>query len=273
MTQSNTNTRNTPIAKRLMQNIKKLARPEPLALTVVESYQLTPNMQRVIVTGNFASRYEQIDNTSHFKMQVPQIDNPEEMVTRTYTVRHYDANKQHLHIDFALHESPGPAAHWALHVKPGDPARIIGIGSAKWLNHNAPWYLLAGDMSALPAIAANLEALPNNAMGKAVIEIMDEADKQSLTVPAGVDINWVINPNPNQENSVLFDAVRHNVGDLHWHLGKPSIWVAGEGSAVQKIRRLFLDEYDMSRREMYTSSYWQIGLTEDAHQQAKRSQR
>ncbi|WP_369830760.1 siderophore-interacting protein, partial [Mycobacterium sp. 1245805.9] len=51
--------------------------------------------------------------------------------------------------------------------------------------------MLAGDESALPAIATALEALPPNAVGKAFIEVAGQQDEIPLTAPENVEVSWV----------------------------------------------------------------------------------
>ena len=115
---------------------------------------------------------------------------------------------------------------------------FAGPGSNKLVDFTKDWYLFAGDMSALPAISANIEKLPADARGYAVLEIVDELDKQDLPFPEHLDVSWVLNPHPEQENSYLVDAVRR----LDWLTGNPAVWVAGESNIVRLLRQYFRDE-------------------------------
>jgi len=67
-------------------------------------------------------------------------------------------------VDFALHEICGPATFRALNTKVGDSIMVGGPGPRKLVHPDADWFLLVGDMTALPAISGNIEMLPENAL-------------------------------------------------------------------------------------------------------------
>jgi NADPH-dependent ferric siderophore reductase len=187
---------------------------------------------------------------------------------RTYTVA--AQREDEIDCDFALHGltgtgHAGPATQWALDCAAGDTILIGGPGPAKPLEPAAPFYLVAGDMTALPAIAVNLAALPADARGVAVIEVMDDADCQPLAKPAGVDLHWVIVPQPGSKPDALAAAVR----EIDLPDGVQA-WVACEFSAMQRLRAYLRDERGLGPDQLYISSYWKSGLTEDAHKVAKR---
>lgn len=187
-------------------------------------------------------------------------------LVRTYTVRHYNAELQEMDVDFVVHESDGPAVNWARTCKSGDEIKVGGPGPKKLLDFEADWFLLVGDMSALPAISANIERMGPDARGYALLEIISENDKQELDSPQGLQIDWIVNSEPERENTVLLDRVRA----LQWLQGRPSVWVAGEFSQSLAIRSLMKSARDVDRKNMYASSYWQIGQTEDGHKISKR---
>src|SRR5690606_20520906 len=85
--------------------------------------------------------------------------------TRVYTIRRIDAARGEIAIDFAVHDTPGPATRWALAAAPGD---VVGIlGPAADGPKPAAFYVLAGDETGLPGIARILERLPRQARGLA----------------------------------------------------------------------------------------------------------
>lgn len=187
---------------------------------------------------------------------------------RTYTVRQFDSKRQEVDVDFALHESPGPATRWALAAKPGDKVGFKGPGAPKPLNLLADWVLLAGDMSALPAISALLESSPGDTRGHVFIEVQSEEDKQTLLCPDNIELHWLINSRPTVPNSLLSDAVKA----LPWSEGRVAVWIAGESSMVRELRKYCRDERGVGKDFMYAAGYWQIGLTEDRHQIIKRQE-
>ncbi len=96
---------------------------------------------------------------------------------RTYTVRHTDAERREISIDFVVHGDQGVAGPWAASVQPGQPAYLMGPSGAYAPDPAADWHLLAGDEAGLPALSAALESLPPNAIGQAFIEVNGPDDE------------------------------------------------------------------------------------------------
>lgn len=191
------------------------------------------------------------------------------LAVRTYTIRAQRPDA--LDVDFALHAETatghaGPATDWALSVEPGASVEAGGPGPAKPLPPGHDFYLVVGDMTALPAIAVNLAALPADARGLAVIEVMDLADVQDLARPTGVELRWLVVAQPGSQPQTLATALR----EAGWPAGSVYAWAACEFSAMQALRAYLRDERGLGPDRLYISSYWKSGLTEDAHKLAKR---
>ncbi|WOD07301.1 siderophore-interacting protein [Marinomonas sp. GJ51-6] len=131
----------------------------------------------------------------------------------------------------------------------------------------ADWHLLVGDMTALPAISVNLEQLPANAKGYAVIEVVSADDILDLKHPEGVEMKWIINTHPGEDSASLLDEVK----SLPWLDGKVSAWVACEFSSMKLLRQFFKKEKMLSNDCLYISSYWKLGSNEDQHKVVKRN--
>lgn len=246
-------------------NMKK--RPPPRTLEVLRKSLVTPHMLRVTLGGPGLEGFPGDSVGGYIKLRLAEPDSEaDKPVVRTYTVRHYDAALKELDVDFVVHESEGPAVSWAQSCEPGDVIKVGGPGPKKAVDLAADWFLLVGDMSALPAISANIESLGPDAKGYALLEIIDEADKQSLDLPNNLHVEWIVNPEPERENSVLVDRAK----SLPWLPGRPYIWVAGEFSQSLAIRAFMKSDRDVTREHMYASSYWQIGQTEDGHKVSKK---
>lgn len=241
-------------------------RPPPRTLDVLHKTAVSPNMLRVTLGGPGMNGFPDDQDGAYVKLRLaePATDDDKPLI-RTYTVRYYRAESGEMDLDFVLHDIDGPAADWARTCEPGDQVKVGGPGPKKIADPGADWYLFAGDMSALPAIGANLEALPRDARGYAVIEVIDAADRQEIDAPAGVRVEWIVNPHPDRENTILLDRVQQ----LEWLDGEPYAWVAGEFSQSLAIRAWLKDHRGLTRDRMYASSYWQIGQTEDGHRVSK----
>lgn len=185
---------------------------------------------------------------------------------RTYTVLEYRAANNELDVDFALHPKPGPSTQWALDASVGDSIAIAGPGAPKKVAVDASWYLLAGDMSALPAISANLRGLSAEARGHVIITVPTTDDQQPLPLPANMQIRWIVHTDPSDGVQPLLDAVKQLEPDSE----RCYFWVAGESNSVREIRRYLVQQKNIPSVQRYTSGYWQLGHTEDTHQLIKR---
>lgn len=238
------------------------ARPSRL-ITIAEKIQLTPNMIRIVLGGDSLNDFPEGQESGYVKLVFQKNG---KTVVRSYTIRAFNPITKQLTLDFVVHGDNGPASAWAISAKVGDSITINGPGPIKLMNHNADWFLIAGDMTALPAMAVNLEKLPAKASGYAVIEVLSEADCQDLKTPDNMHVNWLINPHPDQPNTVLTDAVRA----LPWQEGTPDIWVATEFETMRNLRRYFKLEREVTRDELYISSYWKMGDTDEGNKAAKK---
>ncbi|MGO2112821.1 MAG: siderophore-interacting protein, partial [Pseudoclavibacter sp.] len=117
---------------------------------------------------------------------------PEQLpVSRTYTVRSVDAEAGTLQIDFVVHGDEGVAGPWAAAAGPGDRLCFGGPGGMFEPDPAADWHLFAGDESAVPAIAAALEAMAPDASGLVIIEVAGAGDEIELANPADVEVRWL----------------------------------------------------------------------------------
>lgn len=239
-----------------------MAKPTPRLLDVIGSRYLTPNMCRVTLGGAGLNDFPVDQESAYIKLMFPQGEDAK-LVVRTYTVSVQRDNE--IDVDFALHEAAGPASTWARNAQAGDQVLVGGPGPKKLINNDADWFLLVGDMTALPAITVNLAQLPADARGYAVLEVTSEADKQSLKKPDNVEIHWVINAHPNADSSPLLDSVE----SLTWLEGQPAAWAACEFHSMRALRQYFKMEREIPKTHLYVSSYWKVDSTEDQHKVVK----
>ena len=241
-----------------------MARPDPRILEVIQVKQITPHMRRVTLGGAGLKSFPADQESAYLKMMF-QSEVSDRPMLRTYTVR-YQRNDE-IDVDFVLHHDGGPAATWAATVKPGETIEVRGPGPKKLVDTSADWFFIVGDMTALPAISVNIESLPANAKGHAVIEVTEKEDIQEISTPEGFDIYWLVNPNPGKDNQMLISKIR----SLPWQNGRPSVWAACEFSSMRQLREYFRNERQLDKIELYISSYWKHGIDEDAHKIAKRA--
>ncbi|GAB3475122.1 siderophore-interacting protein [Marinomonas epiphytica] len=235
--------------------------PKTRQLIVIDKAQITPNMIRVTLGGDEISSLPSNQEGGYIKLIFPTDGS---RIMRTYTIRSQSPDS--IDVDFVVHNEAGPASSWAANCKAGDSIIVGGPGPAKLNNPEADWHLLVGDMTALPAISVNLEALPDNAKGYALIEIMTEQDIQTIKHPVGVEVKWLINPTPGIDSQFLLN----NVKQLNWLEGQASVWAACEFSSMKALRPYFKQEKQISKDYFYLSSYWKLGINEEEHKTVKR---
>jgi NADPH-dependent ferric siderophore reductase len=235
-------------------------------LVVKKKTALTPNMIRIVLEGDDLKDFPEGQESGYVKLVFPANEGASKPITRSYTIRHFDLSVRELTLDFVVHGDNGPASAWALGVTEGECITIDGPGPTKLVDQSADWFFLAGDMTALPAISVNLESLPEDAKGYAVIEVLSADDKQVIALPEGIDIHWVINPTPDKPNTYLVDTVKQ----LPWQDGEPNVWVASEFDAMRSLRSYFKKERGVQRGQIYASSYWKMGETDEGNKAAKK---
>ncbi len=256
---------------------KGAGRPGPRLLTVANAWRLTPNMIRVVFAGPELEGFPTGREGGNCKLMIPDIGETKERfaarlqngpppVRRTYTIRKFDADTQELTIDFVAHGDEGPASRWASDAKPGDFLGFAGPSAPKVTQFNADWYLVAADPSAIPVAAAALEAMPRDAKGVAIFEVTSPDDKQDIAIPAGIDVHWLIHPDPHVSSVAQEEVIR----TLEWPDGRVQTCIAGESGVIRSLRAFVMNERKLPKEDVYISGYWKIGLVEDQHQQAKR---
>lgn len=243
-------------------------------LQVLSSTTLTPNMKRLVFSGEDLNDFPVGSESGYFKLlftpegePISKIEDittmaPTKPIMRTYTIRAFKPDSNELTVDFALHTSnEGPASRWANNARGMEKIVIVGPGPAKLAEHDADWFFFVGDMTSLPAISCNLELLPDTAKGHAVIEVATEHDIQDITSPNGVTITWVI-----KGKQSLLEVVQSSP----WYQGTPYIWCACEFSIMRSLRRYFKVDKNLDKDSMYISSYWKAGMDEEQHVAVKR---
>lgn len=230
---------------------------------MVASERLSPHLVRITLGGDGFAQFEDRPETDKYaKLKFTGADGLP--VTRTYTIRRVDHEARTLTIDFVVHGDEGLAGPWAAAAQGGERLSLMGPGGGYSPDADADWHLLAGDLSAVPAIAAALEALPVDAVGTAVIEIDGPEAEIPLSAPAGVTVVWLVDASHDPEH--LAAALRN----VEWREGRVQVFAHGERESMKAIRRVLFDERGLERGQVSLSGYWARGRTEDRFQAEKR---
>lgn len=223
---------------------------------------------------------------------------------RTYTVREVVGTgaDTRMVIDIVLHDDhgdgqAGPGSTWAARAAVGDrlvtlaPRRGRPYGGIEFAPGAASRVLLAGDETAVPAIAGILRDLPLDSTGWALIEVPESADTQSLVAPEGVEVVWLPR-NGAPLGSLVHGAAVERLGgaatsvevaddevdpDL-WetpaysssgetvaaeaaHTEDLYVWIAGESKVVTGLRRVLVNDLGLDRRQVAFMGYWRVGVS------------
>ncbi|WP_271223108.1 siderophore-interacting protein [Streptosporangium carneum] len=218
---------------------------------------------------------------------------------RTYTARAVRAELHEVDVDIVMHEGHGdhgPVARWARAARPGDEAALLGPdarhdGEPQGIEFHLPEgdgpVLLAGDETAVPAIASILERMPRDRSGEALLEVPYGADVLELDAPDGLVVTWL--PRDGAEHGGrLVPAVRAAADRLLPSLSSPQrladvdvdvellwevpeegqathplyAWLAGEAAVIKTLRRHLVAERGLDRRAVAFMGYWRMGRSE-----------
>ncbi|GAA2157395.1 siderophore-interacting protein [Actinomadura napierensis] len=251
--------------------------------TVLRTERLTPHMIRVVLGGESLRGFGAGAFTDHYVkllFPLPDVAYPEpfDMETvraelprdqwpsvRTYTVRAWDPEAVELTIDFVHHGDKGIAGPWAANVQPGEEIFFDGPGGAYAPRAEAGWHLLVGDESALPAIAASLERIPDGAPARVFIEVAGPEEEQDLRAPAGTEIVWL-----HRDGRQVGDLLAEAVQKLDFPDGEVHAFVHGEAGFVKTLRRHLRVDRGLPLEQLSISGYWRRGRDEDGWQSSKR---
>ncbi|NJP46800.1 siderophore-interacting protein [Actinacidiphila epipremni] len=241
---------------------------------VVRTAAVGAGLLRVTLGGPGTAGFEAHSPIDHVKLLFPDPDGslrlPEpdgdllrwprpHPTSREYTVRRHDPVAGEIDIDIAPHEG-GLASDWAQAVRPGAVLHVAGPPGGLIVPAAYDRYLLAGDITALPAIARWLEELPRDAKGWAFVEVARAAEEIELAPPRGVEVRWLHRGDrPPGTGGALARAVTALTVPPGERL---YAWMAGEAGQVRPLRRWVRDELRLERSDYEITGYWKRGVAD-----------
>lgn len=241
-------------------------------MRVAGARQVTPLMRRVVLEGDAAHFAA---GGLHVRVVIPPAGRdpvwphaapdgrtlwptgPEALTARVYTVREVDVARGEIALDVVQH--PGattPGADWARRARAGDRVGLLGPGGAGL--PPARWYLLAGDETALPAIARMAAALPADTEAVVRLEVADAREEQPLPSAARLDVQWLHRDGAapgtgdRLERAVRALAFPPDAEDIH-------VWAGCEQKTARALRRLVTGERGLAKRRCAIAAYWRLG--------------
>jgi NADPH-dependent ferric siderophore reductase len=234
-----------------------LAGTRRLRFEVVASDQMSPSMQRIVLTAPELDGFEYHPGQDVMLLVAAEGARP---IRRRYTIRSLDRDRLLLTLNVVLHGS-GPGERWVCGARPGDTIEGIGPRGKIRTSPEADWHLFMGDESAMTAILTMTESLPGDANATLVIEVPDPADEQELLAPARTRVSWLHRFGGKAGDPQLLTAdaaqVELPVGDGHAYL-------FGEAKVVFALREI-LSERGMRQDQMAPKAYWGRGRANAGH--------
>lgn len=263
-----------------MSNIAVQHAPSGLIRTfVVRRQQVTPHMVRVTFGGGDLEQFVFQGFDQWFRLAVPthgsddRFDNlPDRFgiggylryltlpgdtrpVIRNYTVRAYRSDPAELDVDFVVHGTDGVAAPWAAAAEPGAEIAFIDQGCGWKPPAGTSSVLLVADETGLPAAAGILRDLPRDAIGDAVIELFDPADRQDVQAPSGVTVHWVARDAGAHPGTAALPAL----GGLSFDPATVYGFAVGESAVATGARRVLVADRGVPKANVTFCGYWKFG--------------
>jgi NADPH-dependent ferric siderophore reductase len=163
-----------------------------------------------------------------------------------------------LDVDIVLHGT-GALSTWTSGAEPGAPVAVAGTGRGYTIDPTARDIVLAGDETALAAIAVLLDALPTAATVRVLVEVAHPDARIDLPAHPGASVSWHDLPAGSPPGAALVPAVEalELAPDVR-------LWAAGEAAAVQRLRRHAFEVRGLARSQAVVRGYWKHGRAGDA---------
>lgn len=256
--------------------------PEPTYGTVVEVVRLAPRLVRVVLGDPGLENYVPSPDTDQyvnalflpdgapyappFDMEEVRALPPEQRpLGRRYTIRSWDPDRRLVAIDFVVHGDIGRAGRWADNAKPGDTLQFVGPHGGYAPSTTADWHLMAGDESALPAIAASLEKVRPGVPVLAFLVVDAPGHEIALASPGDLTVAWTY-----RDETPSVDAVVAPIAAATFPDGVPDVFVHGEAAEIRAIRRHLITERGIPREGTSISPYWRRGMDDESWREVKR---
>lgn len=208
-------------------------------------YVLAPPHGRSALTIDESFTWERYE-------QLPQEDRP---VGAYYTVRRWRPDDRSLDLWVVLHGHDGDGERWARQATVGSPVALWGPRRAYDPPDDTDSFLLIGDETALPAMAAILEQLAPSARATVLVAAEPGAERIELSSPAAVEQHWLAidAAEPGRFSTRMIEAI----GALGLALDPTTyVWGGAESHEISTIRRHVRRRLGHPRERGSLTGYW-----------------
>lgn len=243
-------------------------------MRVVETFDITPGMRRVVLAGEDLARFA--TGGLHVRLVFPPEgrapvwpqmgedgcpvwpDGEDALTLRLYTIREIDLEAGRVAIDILRHDGDAtPGSRFAASARAGDRLGMVGpSGSGVPAAHS---FLLLGDETALPAIARILETLPAEAEAEVFVEVANAGERQPLPSAARARVTWLHRDDAagtGQLARIVENRAEPSSADLY-------VWAGCEFTDFRAIRRHVRGTWKLPKERHSVTAYWRKGVAGD----------
>jgi NADPH-dependent ferric siderophore reductase len=248
-------------------------RPQRRLAQVASVEAISPRMRRIVLAGEELVGFTSAAADDHVKLFFPEPGAEKPMMPvpaeaggtsdphapkptmRDFTPRRFDAERGEMTLEFVLH-GDGPATIWASQAAAGQWLGVGGPRGSLLVPDDYDTYLMAGDETALPAIARFLEEARAGARVIALIEVADGREERHLPSAANASITWLHRDGMEAGRPELLLSALQQVtlpaGDTH-------AWVAAEIETARALRQYLVNDEGLPREQIRAAGYWRHG--------------
>lgn len=244
---------------------------------------LSPSMVRIVLGGDGLDEFTATDYTDQYinayfipenasysppfeLEEVRALGDSQRPRSRRFTVRRWDSTTRRLTIDFVTHGDQGYAGAWAQRAKVGDRLQFKGPNGSYKPDMKADWHLLAGDESAISAISASVESIPESKTCLVFLIVDGPENKIEFASSPLHQIEWIYRSAVPDPDLALLEAIKSQ----DFPAGDFDIFVHGEAGEVRNIRKFLISEHEINIESASISPYWRRDHTDEAWRNIKK---
>lgn len=209
----------------------------PVTAVVRERDVLTEHLVRLVLEGP-----EGFESTGVPDEWVA-LTVPGQFQTRYYTVRSWDPARSRMVLDVVVHEH-GLVTEWARTDCLGDTVGLSAPKGSFGPPDDARWVVLAGDLTAMPAMARIAEEGPE-------LPLTVHAEVPDGPMPDYLDaeVTW-------HETAPASSDLAAIVERIEWPAGPGYFWMAGESAQMRQVRKHARHQLGWDTHHYDVMGYW-----------------
>ncbi|ATH07065.1 hypothetical protein BIY24_03670 [Halobacteriovorax marinus] len=235
---------------------------------ILKTELITPNLRRLTVD---IAELENIDSNARGGYIKLAVMRDGEELKRSISIAEVDTEKKVMALDFVNHGGAGPAAQFAREATVNSEIAFYGPGPRRDVDTTCSEYIFVGDMTAFPALKAQLELMRERNEAKKCHVIVEAKSSEDFSYFSKLedyehfDFTFI---EGNFTALSLLENLKKTSIDTSKNL---SLWCAGERLAINEIRGYLRENSELNFEDKYTSSYWQCGLDQSEHSKLKKT--